>query len=43
MSTMLEPIRGVQRGDTPPPPIAQLLGFTLTEVEPGRGAQAAGR
>src|SRR5215470_5141342 len=29
-------IRKVQRGEAPPPPIAQLIGFTLTDVEPGR-------
>jgi uncharacterized protein (TIGR00369 family) len=35
MSTMLEQIRSLQRGEMPPPPIAQLLGFTLVAVEPG--------
>src|SRR2546428_6872087 len=35
MSTMLEQIRSLQRGEMPPPPIAQLLGFTLAAVEPG--------
>jgi len=36
MPTMLEQIRRLQRGESPPPPIAQLIGFTLTSVEPGR-------
>src|SRR5690242_5943980 len=35
MSTMLDQIRSLQRGDSPPPPIAELIGFTLTSVEPG--------
>jgi uncharacterized protein (TIGR00369 family) len=26
----------VQRGEAPPPPIADLIGFSLTDVEPGR-------
>ena len=26
----------VLRGEQPPPPIAQLIGFTLKEIEPGR-------
>ena len=29
-------LRAIRDGDLPPPPIAQLLGFRLTEVEPGR-------
>jgi uncharacterized protein (TIGR00369 family) len=29
-------IRRIQRGEAPPPPVAQLIGFTLAEVEPGR-------
>ena len=33
-------IRMVQRGEAPPPPVARLIGFTLTEVEPGRAVIA---
>jgi uncharacterized protein (TIGR00369 family) len=33
---MLDRIRMVVRGDAPPPPIARLVGFTVTDVEPGR-------
>jgi len=29
-------LRAIRDGRLPPPPIAQLLGFSLTEVEPGR-------
>jgi uncharacterized protein (TIGR00369 family) len=36
MVRMLDHIGRVVRGEAPPPPIAQLIGFTLTEVEPGR-------
>src|SRR4051794_30602056 len=36
MSTMLDAIQKVQRGELPPPPIAQLIGFTLRDVQPGR-------
>jgi acyl-coenzyme A thioesterase PaaI-like protein len=34
--TMLEMIQRVVRGESPPPPIAALIGFTITAVEPGR-------
>jgi uncharacterized protein (TIGR00369 family) len=34
--TMLETIRMTMRGEIPPPPIATLIGFTPTSVEPGR-------
>jgi len=40
MATPLDAIRMVQRGEAPPPPIADLIGFTLTEVEPGRAVVA---
>jgi uncharacterized protein (TIGR00369 family) len=33
---MLDLIQMMLRGEVPPPPIARLVGFTLTEVEPGR-------
>src|SRR5918999_1183008 len=36
MPKPLDMIRMVQRGAIPPPPVAELIGFTLTEVEPGR-------
>ncbi|MGH7386225.1 MAG: PaaI family thioesterase [Candidatus Rokuibacteriota bacterium] len=36
MTTPLDLIRMVQRGEAAPPPIADLIGFTLTEVESGR-------
>jgi len=29
---MLEQIRSLQRGESPPPPIADLIGFTLASV-----------
>jgi uncharacterized protein (TIGR00369 family) len=35
MATMLEKIRSAQRGEIPPPPVASLIGFTLTSVDPG--------
>jgi len=36
MPRMFDLIRMAVRGEVPPPPIARLIGFTLTEVEPGR-------
>jgi uncharacterized protein (TIGR00369 family) len=33
---MLDVIDGMMRGDAPAPPIARLLGFTLTAIGPGR-------
>jgi hypothetical protein len=36
MPKAIDFIRMVQRGEAPPPPVARLIGFTLTEVEPGR-------
>jgi uncharacterized protein (TIGR00369 family) len=33
---MLDQILSVHRGEAPPPPIAELIGFTLTSIEPGR-------
>jgi uncharacterized protein (TIGR00369 family) len=36
MPSALDFIRMVQRGEAAPPPIADLIGFTLTEVDPGR-------
>jgi len=35
MTTMLERTRMILRGEAPPPPIASLLGFTLTSVGDG--------
>jgi uncharacterized protein (TIGR00369 family) len=40
MPTPLDRIRMGPRGGAPPPPIADLIGFTLTEVEPGRAVIA---
>ncbi|HEV8585734.1 MAG TPA: PaaI family thioesterase [Methylomirabilota bacterium] len=36
MPTMLDAIEKLMRGEVPPPPIATLIGFDLTAVEPGR-------
>jgi uncharacterized protein (TIGR00369 family) len=36
MPKMLEMIRRSMRGEAPPPPVAVLIGFRLTEVEPGQ-------
>lgn len=36
MATMLELMRMAMRGEVPPPPIATLIGFRITAVEPGR-------
>ena len=34
--TLLERVRGMIRGDVPPPPVGDLVGFHVVEVEPGR-------
>ena len=36
MAKALDQLRMVQRGEAPPAPIADLIGFSLTDVEPGR-------
>lgn len=36
MATMLELMRMAMRGEVAPPPIATLIGFRITAVEPGR-------
>ncbi len=36
MPKMLDWIQMAMRGKVPPPPIARFIGFTITEVEPGR-------
>ncbi len=36
MPKMLELIQMAMRGETPPAPIATLIGFTLSAIEPGR-------
>jgi uncharacterized protein (TIGR00369 family) len=36
MTTMLELLQKTQRGEAPLPPIAQLIGFRLAEIEVGR-------
>ena len=40
MAKAIDFVRMVQRGDAPPPPVAQLIGFHLTDVEPGRAVIA---
>ena len=35
MAKMLDLIQKALRGEAPPPPVAMLIGFRLTEVEPG--------
>jgi len=35
MTKMLERSEAIARGDVPPPPIAQLIGFDLSSVKPG--------
>jgi uncharacterized protein (TIGR00369 family) len=35
MATMLERIQAILRGDVPPPPVSQLVGFQLVAVAPG--------
>ena len=36
MNALLEAAEKIARGETAGPPVAQLIGFTLTYVEPGR-------
>ncbi len=36
MARMLDLIQMIQRGELPPPPVAALIGFTITSIEPGR-------
>ena len=36
MARMLDLIRRIHCGEAPPPPVAALVGFTLTSIEPGR-------
>jgi uncharacterized protein (TIGR00369 family) len=36
MPRMLDAIQKAVRGELPPPPIARFIGFTISEVEPGR-------
>jgi len=36
MPKMLDLARMMLRGEIPPPPIARLIGFTLTSIEPGQ-------
>ena len=36
MATMLDHLEMALRGEVPPAPIASLIGFTLTAIEPGR-------
>ena len=46
MPKMLDLLQRAMRGEIPPPPIATLIGFTLTSIEPGRAVidfEASGR
>ena len=36
MPSALDHLQQIQRGEFPPPPVADLIGFTLTSVAPGR-------
>jgi len=36
MAKMIDEIRKMICGDAPPPPVGQLIGFRLVQVEPGR-------
>lgn len=36
MASMLDALKRMVRGDAPPAPVASLVGFTLTSIEPGR-------
>ena len=36
MGAMFEKIDAIRRGELPPPPIARLIGFDLTDVKPGQ-------
>jgi uncharacterized protein (TIGR00369 family) len=36
MSTMFERVQAMLRREAPDPPVAELIGFHLVEVEPGR-------
>ena len=35
MARMLDRITRIQRGESPPPPVADLIGFRIASVEPG--------
>jgi len=35
MSTLFDFAQRICRGDSPPPPVARLIGFTLTSIAPG--------
>ena len=36
MASMLDRLKRMVQGDAPPAPVASLVGFTLTSIEPGR-------
>lgn len=40
MPKMIDGIRRMLAGEAPPPPVAALIGFTLTEAQPGRAVVA---
>jgi len=40
MSTWFDPVQRICRGDSPLPPVARLIGFTLTSIAPGYACMA---
>src|SRR2546427_12088756 len=36
MSTLFDLAQRIYRGDSPPPPVARLIGFTFTSIAPGQ-------
>ena len=40
MSTWFDPVQRICRGDSLPPPVARLMGFTLTSIAPGYACMA---
>ena len=40
MSTWFDPVQRICRGDSLPPPVAMLIGFTLTSIAPGYACMA---
>src|SRR5262247_1655138 len=40
MSTWFDPVQRICRGDSPLPPVARLIGFTLTSIAPGQARMA---
>ena len=40
MSTLFDLAQQICQGDSPPPPVARLIGFTLTSITPGQASIA---